>query len=278
MNNGAIVSINHLNCCTNQPRVGRFFNEQTPCRVVTHVLLLETDRGLILVDTGMGMDDVKRPSRLGPMRIVNRPRLDETETALKQVEQRGFRADDVRHIVMTHLDLDHAGGLPDFPNAAVHVWKPELEAAMKPQSHKESVRYRKPHWAHAPKWVVYEVDEKAPWFGLDAIWNLKRLPPEIGLVPLPGHTRGHCGVAIHTGDRWLLHAGDSYYYRKQLDDPPRTPFLVGLFQRLAHMDFEMAMQSKAKVRELALRHKDEVTIMCSHDTAEFISFSKTAVR
>lgn len=278
MRNGAIVSIHHLNCCTNRPRVGRFFNGQTPCRVVTHVLLLETDRGLILVDTGMGMDDVTFPRRLGPMRIVNRPRLDETETALKQIEQRGFRANDVRHIVMTHLDLDHAGGLPDFPAAAVHVWKPELEAAMKPENRKESVRYRKPHWAHAPNWVAYGEAGKEPWFGLDAIWNLKGLPPGIGLIPLPGHTRGHCGVAIHTGERWLLHAGDSYYCRKQLDETPRTPFLIGVFQRLAHVDFEMAMRTKAKLRELALRHKDEITFMCSHDTAEFESLSKTKVR
>ncbi|MFP4173631.1 MAG: MBL fold metallo-hydrolase [Candidatus Hydrogenedentota bacterium] len=278
MRNGAIVSIHHLNCCTNRPRVGRFFNGQTPCRVVTHVLLLETDRGLILVDTGMGMDDVTFPGRLGPMRIVNRPRLDETETALKQIEQRGFRANDVRHIVMTHLDLDHAGGLPDFPDAAVHVWRPELEAAMKPENRKESVRYRQPHWAHAPNWVAYGEAGKEPWFGLDAIWNLKGLPPGIGLIPLPGHTRGHCGVAIHTGERWLLHAGDSYYCRKQLDETPRTPFLIGVFQRLAHVDFEMAMRTKAKLRELALRHKDEITFMCSHDTAEFESLSKTKVR
>ena len=33
----------------------------------------------------------------------------------------GFRREDVRHILVTHLDFDHAGGLPDFPDAVVHV-------------------------------------------------------------------------------------------------------------------------------------------------------------
>ncbi len=33
----------------------------------------------------------------------------------------GYSINDVRHIILTHLDLDHAGGLHDFPNAAVHV-------------------------------------------------------------------------------------------------------------------------------------------------------------
>src|SRR3546814_15732883 len=28
---------------------------------------------------------------------------------------------DVRHIIITHLDFDHAGGIEDFPAAAVHL-------------------------------------------------------------------------------------------------------------------------------------------------------------
>lgn len=40
---------------------------------------------------------------------------------VKQIDGRSYRIEDVRHIVLTHLDLDHAGGLPDFPHAKVHV-------------------------------------------------------------------------------------------------------------------------------------------------------------
>ncbi len=29
------------------------------------------------------------------------------------------------------------------------------------------------------------------------------------LVPLFGHTRGHCGVAVRTEQGWLFHAGDA---------------------------------------------------------------------
>jgi phosphoribosyl 1,2-cyclic phosphodiesterase len=28
--------------------------------------------------------------------------------------------------VLTHLDIDHSGGLPDFPQAQVHLWAREL--------------------------------------------------------------------------------------------------------------------------------------------------------
>ena len=277
MKTSKIIAIRHLNCCTNRPMVGKLFNERTPCRVISHILILEMDQGLALVDTGIGMDDMRFPERLGFMRVLNRPRLDINETALKQIEKLGFRADDVHDIIMTHLDLDHTGGIPDFPNATIHVLKRELEAAMKPESFRERERYRKVHWAHSPVWEAYEENYGEPWFGFDAIRNLKGLPPEIMLVRLPGHTRGHCGVCILTPNRWLLHAGDSYYFHRQKDENPKTTLMVNLFQHFAHIEYEKAMQTKDRIRELALQHKDQIIVMCSHDTVEFETLSKTHV-
>ena len=40
------------------------------------------------------------------------------------------------------------------------------------------------------------------------------------MVPLPGHTLGHAGVAIDTPDGWLLNAGDAYFYRHEMDPEP----------------------------------------------------------
>lgn len=277
MNTGRITAIHHLNCCTNMPRVGRFFNGKAPARVVSHTLLLETDGGLILVDTGIGMDDMKSPERLGPMHIINRPRLDENETALKQVQRLGFRPAEVRHIVMTHLDLDHTGGLPDFPGAAVHVLKSELEAAMRPKSRKEKERYRPAHWAHSPRWITHEENGADPWFGFSSIRNLQGLPRDIMLIPLPGHSRGHCGVVIYSSGRWLFHTGDTYYFHKQMQEKPETTPMVFLFQHLAHRDYREAMRTKHRVRDLALDHKNDITLFCSHDTEEFETLSGTQV-
>jgi glyoxylase-like metal-dependent hydrolase (beta-lactamase superfamily II) len=39
------------------------------------------------------------------------------------------------------------------------------------------------------------------------------------LIPLPGHTRGQCAVAIERDGGWLLHAGDAYYLRAELTQP-----------------------------------------------------------
>ncbi|MFJ1566197.1 MBL fold metallo-hydrolase [Streptomyces erythrochromogenes] len=89
----------------------------------------ETDAdGLVLVDTGLGTADLREPDRaLGAdwvayARAVPDPR----ESALHQVVRLGYEAQDVRHIVPTHLHRDHTGGLADFPHARVHVHPDEV--------------------------------------------------------------------------------------------------------------------------------------------------------
>ena len=98
-----------------------------------HVLLIEAADSLVLVDTGFGTGDVADPKHLGqPFRALVRPIPDLADTALHQIRALGLDPADVRHIAATHLDVDHAGGLPDFPEAEVHVFRPEMEAAVKP--------------------------------------------------------------------------------------------------------------------------------------------------
>ena len=137
------MRVHHLDCCTMCPRgrralhCGGALNGEgrllTRARLVSHCLLLETDaHGLVLVDTGIGVDDVRDTRRLGAL-FGPAMAIDATKTqmpALPQVEALGFRRADVRHIVLTHIDFDHAGGLPDFPAAKVHVHASEKEAAL----------------------------------------------------------------------------------------------------------------------------------------------------
>jgi glyoxylase-like metal-dependent hydrolase (beta-lactamase superfamily II) len=124
----------------------RFINGEggivASARIVCHVLLIEGSDGLVLVDTGFGSDDVRDPRRVSrPFAAAMRPRLELGETAVSQVRERGLRPDDVRHIVLTHLDVDHAGGLSDFPQARVHVWARELETMMRPPLRACAVRH-----------------------------------------------------------------------------------------------------------------------------------------
>ena len=113
-----------------------------------------------------------------------RPRLDVAETALRQVVDLGFRPSDVRHIVPTHLDLDHAGGICDFPDAAVHVFAAELRAASQRSTLSERNRYRAVQIAEVKKWAAVE-EEGETWFGFSAVRAIPGTRDEVLLVPLP---------------------------------------------------------------------------------------------
>ncbi|HEY0414668.1 MAG TPA: hypothetical protein VGD66_16155 [Allosphingosinicella sp.] len=109
-----------------------------------------------------------------------------------------------------------------------------------------------------------------PWFGFPAVRGLEGLPPEILLVPLPGHTWGHAGVAIDTGAGWLLHAGDAYFYRKEVRRARRrcTPGLRA-YQVMMEVDRSQRLENQARLRRLSLAHAAEVKILCAHDPVEF---------
>jgi glyoxylase-like metal-dependent hydrolase (beta-lactamase superfamily II) len=199
---------------------------------------------------------------------------DVNDTAAEQIKKLGYKTEDVRHILITHLDLDHAGGLPDFPRAEVHVLRPEYEAATHPTTFREKERYRRCHFAHSPRWVVHEMPGRDEWFGLPCVRDTGRLPEEILLVPLPGHTRGHCGVAIRMPERWLLHAGDAYYHERRMGETGGcTPGFIA-FEWFAHIDHGRAMKQMRALWQVVNSHKGEVETCCTHDPAEFARLQK----
>jgi glyoxylase-like metal-dependent hydrolase (beta-lactamase superfamily II) len=174
---------------------------------------------------------------------------------------------------VTHLDLDHAGGLSDFPKAKVHVYEPEHAAATAPATWLEQMRYRAIQWAHGPDWALAPEPRAAagePWFGFECVRDLAGLPPEVLLVPLVGHTRGHCGVAVQGERGWLLHAGDAYFYRGEVDPMTRRcPVGLDLFQQLIQVDGDARMRNQARLQALAREHGGEVSVFCAHDPVEF---------
>lgn len=265
------MKVHHLDCGTMRPLGGRLINGDRPpwrtAELVAHCLLIETGAGLVLVDTGFGTDCVARPAAvLGRGFLLGcRPVLDVAQTALHQVRDLGFAADDVRHIVLTHLDLDHAGGLADFPRARVHLHRPEFDAATNPRGLQERQRYRPAQWAHGPDWRTYEAGDGDRWFGFEAVRELDGPAGDLVLIPLAGHSRGHTGVAVRTGDRWLLHAGDAFFHRGEVVAPPHCTPGLKLFQGLVQAESAARHANQTRLRELAAAHGDEVDIVCAHD-------------
>ncbi|MGI5500799.1 MBL fold metallo-hydrolase [Lentzea sp. CA-135723] len=259
------MRLHHLNCGSMRPIAPTRHGLPT-APVVNHCLLAETDDGLVLVETGLGLDDVRDPSGSlddGWVAMVE-PALAAEETAVRQVEGLGFAPADVRHVIVTHLDVDHCGGLPDFPEAAVHVLAAELDAALREAP---SRRYRPAHWAHGPQWTTYEAANDR-WFGLDAI-QPKGLSEAFKLVPLAGHSAGHTGVAVHDGDRWFLHCGDAYYYHRELDENPEPHPVLDVVQTGSEVDHGDRVGTQSALRTLARDHAAEVTLFSAHDPWEF---------
>jgi glyoxylase-like metal-dependent hydrolase (beta-lactamase superfamily II) len=266
------MRIHHLGCGTLCPHGARLVNGEggllAPANVVCHCLAIETGDGLVLIDTGFGTEDARNPRQLGAMfRALMRPQTQLGTTALTQLEALGFAAGDVRHIVTTHLDLDHTGGLPDFPQAEVHVLEAELEAALNP-SLRERTRYiGGAHWKHSPRWISHGAGGDK-WFGFESVRILPGVDAEVLLVPLAGHSRGHTAVAINTNDGWLLHCGDAYFNHGELAAQPSCPPMLRFFQNLTAADNKARKANQERLRELASAHSDEVTLFCAHDPHE----------
>jgi glyoxylase-like metal-dependent hydrolase (beta-lactamase superfamily II) len=118
---------------------------------------------------------------------------------------------------------------------------------------------------HGPKWRAYGSSARR-WFGLEARPVALPFESEVLLIPLFGHTLGHCGIAVRQGDRWVLHVGDAYYLRVETltDDHPVSQLTA---QRAD--DDARRKASLEQIRRLLRDHSDEIELFGYHDPDEF---------
>jgi len=233
---------------------GGYLHNPPHPQVISHCLLLQEDGHSALIDTGIGLLDI-RQGRIAP--DIARARgfqFVEANTVAAQLAA-GEPAVNPDHLILTHADPDHAGGVSDFPGAVVHMSTEEYKALA--SGH---YRYIPAQFSDDVRWELYS-EGTDTWFGLEA--RRLRLPfaSAVFLIPLFGHTEGHCGVAIETDEGWILQAGDAIFLEAELltNDHPVSALSAG-----AATDNKRRLRSLDVLRRLH-REQPHIRILTYHD-------------
>ncbi|HEX6226402.1 MAG TPA: MBL fold metallo-hydrolase [Chryseolinea sp.] len=247
-----MVKVYHLNCGTlNSPFIGP---------AICHCLLIQDNERVLLIDTGFGMLDMKFPDRRIGNDLINKfeIKLDPTLTATYQIGKLDLSPTQVTDIFLSHADFDHVGGLADFPHARVHL---SIEEHKSISTNK---RYLQPQFSHGPQFVTHR-DSDRQWNGFHIRRVYHSADVEVLMLPLFGHTCGHCGFAVHANGKWILHAGDAYYREGELIDDNHEA--TELAQHAAE-DNGARMESISILRKLKSVQPD-LPIFCYHDPQTF---------
>jgi glyoxylase-like metal-dependent hydrolase (beta-lactamase superfamily II) len=156
------------------------------------------------------------------------------------------------------------------------VFATEFEAAMQRKGFFGRF-YEPAHWKHGPHWCIHDKTETSDWFGLESIHIEQISNPEVRFVPLPGHTKGHCGVAIADDEGWLLHAGDATYpfYADTDPLPPLKPLPPYVLDPPGYLEKMITGEQTQRLRSLLRENRDRLRIICSNDS---ITYSKLKER
>ena len=75
---------------------------------------------------------------------------------------------------------------------------------------------------------------------------------------------------MRLGDGWLLHAGDAYFHRHEMDRPTREcPPATRGYQFMMAVDHRLHLANQARLREVYGDPGSPLTVFCTHDIVEF---------
>jgi N-acyl homoserine lactone hydrolase len=182
--------------------------------------------GPVLIDTGFHPSVAAKPTanlgRLSQFTFRNIEMKPE-QAVSAQLRSRGIEAARIKVVVMTHLHIDHASAISEYPESTFVVSAAEWAAA---SEHGQFHGYVKRQFDHGFDWRLldFEGRDAESFSGFARSFDLFG-DGSVRAVYTPGHTLGHMSVVLRTGRGEVLVAGDAIYLRQTLADthlPYRT--------------------------------------------------------
>jgi N-acyl homoserine lactone hydrolase len=177
--------------------------------------------GLVLVDTGFHASVAVDPKKnMGPILgrlLFGAARMAPDEGMPDQLHARGFDPNDVKVVVMTHLHVDHASGVAQFPDATFIVTRREWESATEG---KQLTRgYVPRQFDHAFDWrtIDFDGDEVSSYKSFGRTLDLFG-DGSVHLCYTPGHTLGHMSLVVRVVGGEFLIVGDAAYTMRTIRD------------------------------------------------------------
>lgn len=169
--------------------------------------------GPFLIDTGfhasVAVDPKQNLGRINAF-FFKDIEMAQSDAVSHQLRARGIEPGSIRLVVMTHLHVDHASAIAEFPQATFLLSRREWEAAVEPRGHTRG--YVRRQFDHAFDYRLLDFDSPAA----DSFATFGRSFDVFGdgsvrLVSTPGHTSGHLSVVLRLAGREALVAGDAIY-------------------------------------------------------------------
>jgi N-acyl homoserine lactone hydrolase len=182
--------------------------------------------GLVLIDSGLHASVAVKPrENFGRVTIMafRDLQMEASQALPAQLRERGFEPSAVKAVVMTHLHVDHASGISEFPGATFVVSKAEWEAATN-QGPTHGYVTRQFDHAFDYRLLEFEGQDAESFAGFARSFDLFG-DGSVRPVYTPGHTLGHMSVLLRTARGEVLVAGDAMYLRRTLEEthlPYRT--------------------------------------------------------
>jgi glyoxylase-like metal-dependent hydrolase (beta-lactamase superfamily II) len=210
---------------------------------------IEHPEGVIVVDTGSNAGLKSLPRWHPYFQLSVRFDIEPEQELGPQLRSLGIGARDVKTVVLTHMHIDHDGGVAHFPHSRIFADGGEIaRTAGISGTLNGYLRNRWPSWFQ-PEALAWQ---PVPYGPFPSSARMTRAGDVIA-VPTPGHTPGHLSVLVNDGDRQIMLAGDTSY----LD----STMLSGTVDGVSG-DETVAQATLAGIRELCAR---PLVYLPSHD-------------